>query len=149
MGSGLIEVHRICSEKPGELLLMKDQEVIQAFSSHTSQKAFTDGICEARVWYGVRSTLMPLVVATRAKFGPNFRSLSRIKYRGVCPYGVASRSCSATQGSVGERVTFTWMTFRDRNSMMKNAKSGRKKRTEPLLRENRRVAREYEQNGPC
>ena len=45
MGSGLIEVHRICFEKPGELLLMKDQEAIQTFSSHTSQKAFTDGIC--------------------------------------------------------------------------------------------------------
>jgi hypothetical protein len=40
MGSGLIEVHRICFEKPGELLLMKDQEVIQTCSSHTSQKAF-------------------------------------------------------------------------------------------------------------
>jgi hypothetical protein len=45
MGSGLIEVQRLCFEKPGEVLLMKDQEVIQTFSSHTSQKAFTDGIC--------------------------------------------------------------------------------------------------------
>jgi len=31
----------------------------------------------------------------------------------LCPYGVASRSCCATQGSVGERVTLTWMIFRD------------------------------------
>ena len=91
MGSGLIEVHCICFEKPAEVLLMQDQEVIQTCSSHTSQKAFTDSIGPARVRYGVRSTFMPLVVATRAKFEPNFRSLSRIRYLGVCPYGVASR----------------------------------------------------------
>src|SRR5256885_13133054 len=30
---------------------------------------------------------------------------------------------------VGERVTFTWMTFRDCSSMIKKAKSGRKKRS--------------------
>lgn len=75
----------------------------------------------------VRSTLIPLVAATRAKCCPNLRSLSRIRYFGVCPYGVASRNCCATQGSVGERVTLTWMTFRDFSSMMKNAKSERKK----------------------
>src|SRR2546430_14486988 len=58
---------------------------------------------------------MPLVVATRANCCPNFRSLSRIRYLGACPYGVASRNCCATQGSVGARVTFTCMTFRDFN----------------------------------
>lgn len=56
---------------------------------------------------------MPLVVATRAKQGPNLLSLSRIKYLGACPYGVASRSCWASQASVGKRVTPTWITFRD------------------------------------
>src|SRR5436305_5562079 len=56
---------------------------------------------------------MPLVFATRAKCCPNFLSLSRIRYLGICPYGVASRNCCATQGSVGARVTFTCMTFRD------------------------------------
>ncbi len=61
----------------------------------------------SRVRYGVRSTLMPLVVATRAKFGPNLRSVSRSRYRGLSPYGVASRNCCATQGSMGDRVTFT------------------------------------------
>ncbi len=35
----------------------------------------------------------------------------------------------ATQASVGARVTFTWMTLRDCSSMMKNANSGRKKRS--------------------
>ena len=35
---------------------------------------------------------MPLVAATRAKLGPNLQSLSRMRYVGVCPSGVASRS---------------------------------------------------------
>ncbi len=34
MGSGLIEVDNISFEKPGELLLMKNQEMIQACSPH-------------------------------------------------------------------------------------------------------------------
>src|SRR5260370_23433654 len=34
---------------------------------------------------------MPLVAATRAKLGPNLRSVSRMRYFGVSPYGVASR----------------------------------------------------------
>lgn len=29
------------------------------------------------------------------------------------PYGVAFRNCCATQASVGDRVTPTWITFRD------------------------------------
>jgi hypothetical protein len=79
LGLGLIEVHRRRFEKAAELLLMEDQDVIQTCSSHTSQKPFTQGIREARVRYGGRSTLMPLVVVTRAKFGPYFRSLSRMR----------------------------------------------------------------------
>jgi len=55
MGSGLIEVDNIPFEKPAELFLMENQEMIQAFSPH------------------------------------------------------ASRNCCATQGSVGVRVTFTWI----------------------------------------
>src|SRR5215467_884083 len=72
---------------------------------------------------------MPLVVATRRKQDPNLLSLSRMRYFGACPYGVASRSCWATQGSEGDRVTPTWITRRDFSSTMKNAKSGRKKRS--------------------
>jgi hypothetical protein len=74
---------------------------------------------------------MPLVVATRAKFGPHLRSFSRINYRGLFPYGVASRNCCATQGSVGERVTFTWITFRDCNEGVEEGK----KRTEEEVRD--------------
>src|SRR5258708_6175659 len=54
------------------------------------------------VQYGVRSTLMLLVAATRAKFGPHLRSVSQIRYVGVCPYGVASRSRTRYPG-IGRR----------------------------------------------
>src|SRR5260370_39456058 len=64
---------------------------------------------------------MALVTATRAKQGPNLLSLSRIRYFGACPYGVASRSCCATQGSVGDRVTPAWITRLELSSMMTNA----------------------------
>jgi hypothetical protein len=51
MGSGLIEVDNIPFKKPGELFLMENQEMIQAFSPHASQKAFADGIClRSSVW---------------------------------------------------------------------------------------------------
>jgi hypothetical protein len=72
---------------------------------------------------------MLLVVATRAKLGPNLLSFSRIRYLGLSPYGVASRNCWATQLSGGDRVTPTWVIFRDESSMMKKAKSERKKRS--------------------
>jgi hypothetical protein len=87
MGSGLFEGEDIRLEKAVELLRIEDQVVIQAFSPQASQKAFTHGIRPVRVRHEVGSTLMPLVVATRAKCAPNFRSLSRIRYLGVCPYG--------------------------------------------------------------
>jgi len=45
---------------------------------------------------------MPLVLATRAKQGPNLLSLSRIRYSGACPYGVASRSGTGHPG-IGRR----------------------------------------------
>jgi hypothetical protein len=51
MRSSSVKVHAKCLEKMIQLLLMQDQEVIQAFSSHTQEKAFTDGI---RSWSSVR-----------------------------------------------------------------------------------------------
>ena len=44
MWSILIEIDHIGFEETMELLLMKDQEMIQAFSPHAPQKTFTDGI---------------------------------------------------------------------------------------------------------
>src|SRR5690348_11458052 len=48
MRSSLIEVQNIGLEEAGEVLLMEDQEVIQAFSPHASQKTLTDSICSWR-----------------------------------------------------------------------------------------------------
>jgi hypothetical protein len=44
MWSSLIKVPCISLEEARELFLMENEEVIQAFSSHASQKTFTDGI---------------------------------------------------------------------------------------------------------
>jgi hypothetical protein len=46
MRSGVLEGHRRRFEKPGELLLLEDQEVMEAFSPHAAQKTFTDRIRE-------------------------------------------------------------------------------------------------------
>jgi len=47
----MIEVPHVCVEETVELFFMKDEEVIQAFSPHASQKAFADGLCS---WSSVR-----------------------------------------------------------------------------------------------
>ena len=49
MRSCLVEVGHIRIENALELPLLQDQQVIQAFLTHTSQEAFTDGIGSGRV----------------------------------------------------------------------------------------------------
>jgi hypothetical protein len=49
MGSCLVEVGHILIQNTLESLLLQDQQVIQAFLTHTSQEAFTDGIGSGRV----------------------------------------------------------------------------------------------------
>src|SRR5215472_2850637 len=44
MGLCLVEVGHIASEHVLELLLLHDQQMVQAFLPHTSQEAFTDRI---------------------------------------------------------------------------------------------------------
>jgi len=53
----------------------------------------------------VRSISIPVPSAIRANLSPYLLSLSRIRYRGPSPNGVASRSCWATQAPVGFLVT--------------------------------------------
>ncbi len=129
VGSSLIEIQDRGASGGGGVAshgrLGNDPGILASRSPENVRREHLRG----RVRYGVRSTLMPLVVATRAKCDANFLSFSRIRYVGVCPEGVASRNCCATQASVVERVTFTWMTFRDFSSTRKKAKSGRKKRS--------------------
>jgi len=128
MGSGVIEIDNIRLEKSEELLRMENQEMIRTFAPHTPQKAFAESICLRRP---VRRSKD--FDATRrchsCKMLPEFLIVIPNHIFGACPYGVASRNCCATQGSVGARVTLTWMTLRDFSSMMKKAKSGRKKRS--------------------
>jgi len=56
------------------------------------KRSHTAFACGVR--HGVRSTWMPLAVATRAKFGPNFLSLSRMRYFGVCPSWGVLHGCA-------------------------------------------------------
>jgi hypothetical protein len=84
MGSGLIEVQDIDLEKSREVLFVEDQEVIQAFSSHASQKAFTDGIGSwSSVW---RSKHLD---ATGGRYArqprPEFPVIILNQIFGVCP----------------------------------------------------------------
>ncbi len=71
MESSLIKVEDIAPEKPGELLLVQDQKVVQTFSSHAPQKAFTYGIC---LWSPIRgskhfdATCCCYLCKTRPKF---------------------------------------------------------------------------------
>jgi hypothetical protein len=51
MRSGMIEVLCIRHEKPAELLLMKNEKVIETFSPYASQIAFADGV---RLWSPIR-----------------------------------------------------------------------------------------------
>ena len=105
MGPGLIEVQHIGLEKSRELLLMKNQEVIQTFSPHASQKALTDGIGS---WRSVRRAkhLDPTCGRYVCKIRAEFPVVITNQIFGVCPYGVASRSCCATHRSFGRHYHF-------------------------------------------
>ena len=70
MWSGLIEVLDIGTQDTMQLLLLQDEQVIEALATHAVQKAFTDSIGPWCV-VGVFRILMPLVAATRAKPDPN------------------------------------------------------------------------------
>jgi hypothetical protein len=47
-----------------------------------------------------------------------------MRYFGPVPKAVASRNCSATHASVGERMTFRCTIRREPSSVMKKAKIG-------------------------
>ena len=44
MRSSSVEVVHICAQHPVKLLLMEDEQMIEALTSYTSQEPFTDGI---------------------------------------------------------------------------------------------------------
>ena len=129
MRSSLIEIQDIGPEEAGELLLMEDQEVIQAFSPYASQKALTDGIglwrmvwrskhldaarcCDARKIRAEFAIIIPNQICWRLSIR------SRLPQR-YAPPRDPSEIASHLRGSA----------FRDVSSMRKKAKSGRKKRS--------------------
>jgi hypothetical protein len=68
-----------------ELLLVEDEEVEKRIlAAHSWAKRSQIALARG-AWYGVLRISMVLVVATRAKQGPNLLSLSQMRYLGVCP----------------------------------------------------------------
>ena len=101
--SCLIEIRDIGIEDPMQLLLTEDQYIVKALSSHTAQKAFTDGIGSWRlIGYGenldaarccnsgeTRSKL-PIIIANEIRGGLSIRSrLSQL----LCGPGIGRKSC--------------------------------------------------------
>src|SRR5919204_2864501 len=84
--------------------LVQDQHTIEALAAHAADEPFAQRVGSC-AWYGVVSTSMPLVAATRPDGAPNVASLSWMRNCGAVPKGVASRSWWAPQAAVGCRVT--------------------------------------------
>ena len=54
MRPGMVEVEDIRVEYALELLLLQDEQMVQAFTPHTPEKTFTDGIgSRSVIWYGM------------------------------------------------------------------------------------------------
>jgi len=68
-----IEIYHMLIEHALELLLVVNQEGIETFATHATQKPSTDGTCS---WgsISVLSNLMLVTAATRAKHDPNLQS---------------------------------------------------------------------------
>src|SRR5260370_27958054 len=128
MRSSMVEVCHILIEHALELPLVKDQDMIKAFLSHTPQEAFADRIGS---WRMIRrfENLNRIRCRHASKARPKFAIVITNQILRRLPYGLASRSCCATQESVGDRVTPTWITFRDVSSMINNVKSSRKNKS--------------------
>ena len=108
MGSCLIEVGHLSIEDALELPLVKNQQVVQTFLPHTPQEPLADRIGSGSVRRGLEN----LDAACRrhtSEDGPKFGIIIPNQVLGCVPIRVASRSCCATQGSEGDRVTPTWI----------------------------------------
>jgi len=127
MGPILIVIGHIGSNHGVQVTLPKDKHVIQTLTPHTAKQALDKGV-GLRSMEGCLQDLDPDTSShgSKAKRAPNLASLSRIRYLGVEPKGVASRSCWASQASVGWRVTPTCTILREPTSKMKNTKRSRK-----------------------
>lgn len=107
---------------------MKDQQVVKALPAHAPEKALARGIGS---WGVVRrfQDLDAACCCEMRKAAPELCIIIANEISGCLPIGVASRSCCATQVSVGARVTPTWITFLDFSSITKKTNTERKKRS--------------------
>src|SRR5215472_5599629 len=105
MGSCSVEVLHIGIEHPLELLLLKDQQVVQAFLSHTSGEALADGIglgCMNRGFEKLDATGRRHSAETGSKLAVviTYQILRRMPIRGrftelLCHPGIRWGSCHA------------------------------------------------------
>ncbi len=128
MWSCLVEVRHIGIEDPVELLLLQDEQMIEALTPHTAQEPLTNGIGAWGVIGGCEH-----LDATR--FGnprEGHPKLAIIIKDEVLRSDTKSGSFPkllCRHASVGDRVTPTWITLRECSSMMKKANSERKNRS--------------------
>src|SRR5438094_2500664 len=128
MGPGVAEVRDIRTEHAPQVRFAQDEQLVEALAPRAAQETLADGV-GSRGADGRAQHPDPLAAATWSKRAPYLPSLSRMRNRGHSPNGEASRSCWATQASVGCRVTPTCTTRREPSAMTKKADSGRKSRS--------------------
>ena len=107
-----IEVGHIPIENPVELLLAQDQQVVKACLSRTPQEAFADRIGSGSVRRGVEHLNRARCRHT-SETGPKFAIVIADQKSGCLPIWRGFSQLLGDQGSVGERVTPTWITRRD------------------------------------
>jgi len=73
-----VEVPDILAENASQVRLAQDEEMIQAFPPHAAQEPLARRVLSG-ARYAVRSSMMPLAVATRANATPYLWSLSRMR----------------------------------------------------------------------
>jgi len=88
----VIEVGLVLLHDLAEMAVVEDEEEVEAFAPHTAQESLAYGVGLGRL-IGRGQDVDMGSLATRSNAAPYLLSLSRIKKRGPCPYGVASRSC--------------------------------------------------------
>ena len=105
LGSCLVEVGNIHIEHALEMLLLKDQQVVQAFLPHTSQEALADGIGSRSVIRGLEQLdatgrRHPVETGSKLAVVITNQILGCLPIRGglaqlLCHPGIGWRSCHA------------------------------------------------------
>ncbi len=129
MGASLIKVQGISLEEAIALFLIENEEVIQAFSSHTAQKTFANGIrLRSSKWRSKH--LDPTGGGHSRKTWPKFLVIIPDEICGCLPIGSRfSQRYAPPRDRWESALHLHGSALRDFSSMRKKAKSGRKKRS--------------------